>query len=253
MALSQLQELFSEFSIETDPLFLQMLNSFLEANHPGEGEQEQIYHNLDHSLEVASLVLDIISQRLFNNKWIVLGCVASLFHDIDPERQPHTPPMVERTIQYLENNLDAQAIINYLCSVFGFTPKQIYTLILATDYSPDPEERDNKWIKFRNECVIHFDEGDVYMAQYLGKILAYADKSATYIQPIDVVVKRIKGLALELRTVNDSNNPTNEQMFKGTVVFINDLIQSDNYVCLPPIHKQSLEVTRTFFSIAYSN
>jgi len=229
-----------------EPELIKFLLAFIGSNHPG--KQENIYHNLDHTLEVANLFSVIISQFGLDNKWKVLGFLAGLLHDLDPERVPNTPPSVERTIQYLENNSEIKAIIDHLCAVFGFTPKQTYTLILATDYSPNPPERKSKWGKFVSECEIHFDKRDVYTAKSLGEILAYADKSATYIQPIDVVVKRIKGLALELRTVNDSQHPTDKEMLNGTVRFLQDEVYNiDLCGYLPPEYQEIFRQTLDFF------
>jgi hypothetical protein len=246
MALSQQLLDLDMSDLGVPPELSQYLINFISVNHPG--EQEKIYHNLDHTLAVANLFLGIISQFGLGNKWKVLGFLAGLLHDLDPERVPNTPPSVERTIQFLDGNHEIKTIIDCFCAVFGFTPKQIHTLILATDYSPNLQERKSKWDKFCHECAIHFDEGDVYMAQHLGKILAYADKSATYIQPIDVVVKRIKGLALELRTVNDSQHPTDKEMLNGTVRFLQDEVYNiDLCGYLPLEYQEIFRQTLDFF------
>jgi hypothetical protein len=253
MVLSQpvLENVISVDNIKLPIEFKQYLISFLRHNHPG--NQDKIYHNLAHSFEVSALVSVILDSWQILDKWKAISVVAGLLHDLDPDRTPNTPPSVERTIQYLENNSEIKAIIDYLCEVFGFTPKQTYTLILATDYSPDPQERNSKWDKFCHECEIHFDEGDVYTAQSLGKILAYADKSATYIQPIDVVVKRIKGLALELRTVNDSQHPTDEKMLNGTGIFLQDEVYNIDLCGYLPLEYQEIFRQTLDFFIRYNH
>ena len=251
MVLSQpvLENVSSVLNIKIPIEFQQYLISFLGYNHPG--NQDKIYHNLAHSFEVSALVSVILDSCQILDKWKAISVVAGLLHDLDPERQPHTPPMVERTIQYLENNPDAQAIIDYLCEVFGFTPKQIHTLILATDYSPNPEERDNKWIKFCNECEIYFEREELDTVIFLGQILAYADKASTYILSADIVVTRVRGLAFELRTLNNSPFPTDEDIFRGTASFLkSELIKNKIFQFLPLEYSRKLVETREFFAEA---
>lgn len=221
--------------------------SFISFNHPG--EQESIYHNFDHTLEVANLFLGIISQFGLDNKWKVLGFLAGLLHDLDPERVPNTPPSVERTIQYLENNSEIKAIIDWFCDTFGFTVGQLKTLILATDYDSYLEKRVNKWDKFVSECEIHFqgkffptkDDQFTNLGLFLGEILAYSDKLATHIQSIDVVLQRIRGLAFELRTLNNSDSPTDNELRRGTRELMNgELFESTIFMSIPVIYRDKL-------------
>lgn len=231
------------------------LLAFISFNHPG--EQERIYHNLNHTLEVANLFLAIISQFGLENKWKVLGFLAGLLHDLDPERVPNTPPSVERTIQFLDGNNEIKAIIDWFCENFGFTVGQLKTLILATDYDSNPEKRVDKWNIFVSECEIHFqgeffstkDYQSTNLGLFLGKILAYSDKLATYIQPINIVVNRVKGLALELRTLLNSDNPTEEYMLIGTGNFQREeLKESELFNILPEKYKRLFIETYKFFT-----
>lgn len=266
MAPSQQQQLEQLFNTNLSGMgvrseTINYLLSFISFNHPG--EQEKIYHNLDHTLEVVKIFLGIISQFGFENKlivynkWKALGLLAGLLHDLDPERVPNTPPSVERTIQFLDGNNEIEAIIDWFCEKFGFTVGQLKTLILATDYDSNPEKRVNKWNRFVNECEIHFqgqffstkDNQVTNLGLFLGKILAYSDKLATYVQPIDIVVNRVKGLALELRTLLNSDNPTEECMLIGTGNFQREeLIESELFNILPEEYKILFMRTYKFFT-----
>jgi hypothetical protein len=223
------------------------LIAFISDNHPG--EQEIIYHNLDHTLEVVNTVLGIISPLGFDNKWKVLSWLAGLLHDIDPTRNRNTPPRVDETIKFLDSNDEIKTIINYFCETFGFTFNQVKTLILATDYYSDPKKRREKRDKFISECEIHFQghffptKNDQFtnLGYVLGEILAYSDKLATYIQSIDVVLQRIKGLAFELRTLNNSESPTDIELIKNTGEFINgELFENVMFRVLPETYQNTL-------------
>lgn len=234
-------------SSEISEVFKNYFLDFIITNHPG--EQDKLYHNSLHSIEVAGLVAVILDQIGILDKWIKLVELSALLHDIDPERKINIPPRVERTIQYLENNQEAQSIIHFLCNEYGFTPQQIYTLILATDYSPIPEERDNKWIKFCNECEIYFEREELDTAIFLGEILAYADKASTYTLSEHLVVTRVRGLAFELRTLSNSPFPTDEDIFRGTSSFLtSELIENKIFQFLPLEYRQKLVETREFFA-----
>ncbi len=226
--------------------FKEYLVSFLVHTHPT--DKDNLYHNIFHSFEVLELVTHILKHVDTFDKWEILVQVAALFHDLDPERQPNTPPSVARTLHYLEHNSDANSIIRFLCDLFGFNPQQVNTLILATDYSENPEERKRKWDLFCQECLIHFKE--VNTAILLGRILAYADKAATQILlPVNVTAQRIKGLAFELRTLNNSQHPTDTEMWAGTSSFItSELIDNDMFHYLPVNYRRRLEQNRIFFT-----
>lgn len=226
------------------------LLAFVSVNHPG--DQDQLYHNLNHTLEVANLFLGIISQFGLANRWKVLGFLTCLLHDLDPDRTPNTPPSVERTIHFLYNNYEIKTIIKFFCENFEFTFDQIKTIILATDYDSDPEKRVNKCDKFVSECEIHFqgqffptfptkDDQFTNLGLFLGKILAYSDKLSTYIQSIDVVLQRIRGLAFELRTLNNSDSPTADELIKVTGGFMKDeLFKSIIFMSIPIIYRDKL-------------
>lgn len=256
MALSQQLLDLDMSDLGFEPELSKFLLDFIGSNHPG--EQEKIYHNLDHTLEVANLFLGIISQFGLENKWKILGFLAGLLHDLDPDRTPNTPPSVERTIEFLNSNDEIKSIIDCLCDTFRFTVGQLKTLILATDYDSNPEKRVNKWNIFVSECEIHFqgqffptkDEQLINLGLFLGEILAYSDKLATYIhQPINIVVTRVEGLAFELRTLLNSDNPTGEYMLLGTGNFQKEeLIKSDLFNILPEKYRRLFMETYEFFT-----
>lgn len=254
MAPSQLLDSNKLSDLGVQPELINYLLAFVSANHPG--DQDQLYHNLNHTLEDANLFLGIISQFGLANRWKVLGFLTSLLHDVDPYRTPNTPPSVKRTIEFIEFNEEIQIIIKFFCENFEFTFDQIKTLILATDYDSDPKKRVNKWYKFVSECEIHFqgqffptkDDQFTNLGYVLGEILAYSDKLATYVQPLSTVVDRVEGLAFELRTMSNSNTPTGKDMLIGTGQFLKELKKNRLFNILPEVYKKLFMETYKFFN-----
>lgn len=174
------------------------LRAFLKARHPG--DQERIYHSLAHTLEVAALTARML------RKWPrvpaerkVLILLAAALHDLDPERCPGTPARVQATLEYLQNDEDAHALIAAFCDRFHFTPGQVGALIMATDYSAHPEEMAELQHAFKRAHKYAF--GDDPWIDEWGRRLAYWDKIATYLHNTpEESRRRVAGLGRELRT-----------------------------------------------------
>lgn len=251
----QLLNNLSDMGVELESEMMNYLLDFISFNHPG--EQERIYHNLNHTLEVTTVFFDIVSPLVLFNKWKVLGLLAGLLHDLDPERIPNTPPSVDRTIKFIDNNQEVKDIIDYFCKKFRFTFGQLKTLILATDYDSNPEKLEVKWNRFVSECEIHFrdeffstqDNQLTNLGVVLGEILAYSDKLATYIQPINIVLTRVDGLDFELRTLNNSETPTKGELIRETGKFMsNELFESTVFMSIPVIYRDKLLSNLRFFN-----
>lgn len=173
------------------------LRGFLKARHPG--DQEKIYHSLAHTQEVADLTARMLRSwpRVPSERKVLLILAAAL-HDVDPHREPGTPARVDATLQYLQADADARALIAEFCDRFHFTPGQVAALIMATDYSSKPKEMQAKRKAFRRAHRYAF--GDDPWIEEWGRRLAYWDQIATYLQNTpEVSRRRVAGLGRELR------------------------------------------------------
>lgn len=173
------------------------LQRFLRARHPG--QQDRIYHSLAHTYEVAGLTGQML------HKWPqvpagrkVLLILAAAMHDVDPERKPGTPARVEATLEHLEKDVEARQLLGDFAKRFGFTPDQVGTLVMATDYSARPKERRQKLQAFLKAHADAFGD-DPWIPEW-GRRLAYWDQIATYLHTTPQEARRrVAGLGRELR------------------------------------------------------
>lgn len=172
------------------------LRLFLVARHPG--EQERIYHGLAHTCEVAGLTARLLRSwpRVPRGRKVLLILAAAL-HDVDPQRRPGTPARVEATLAHLEDDPEARALLWEFGELFDFTSAQVCALILATDYSPFPEEMKAKRAHFVKASQGVFGD-DPWIPEW-GRRLAYWDQIASYLDSADKARRRVAGLARELR------------------------------------------------------
>jgi hypothetical protein len=172
------------------------LRLFLISRHPG--EQERIYHCLAHSCEVAGLTARLLRSwpRVPRGRKVLLILSAAV-HDVDPHRKPGTPARVAATIEHLENDPEARALLRDFGELFDFTPAQVCALILATDYSPFPEEMKAKRANFVRASQGVFGD-DPWIPEW-GRRLAYWDQISTYLDSTEKARRRVAGLARELR------------------------------------------------------
>lgn len=172
------------------------LRQFLSERHAG--NQERVYHNLAHSCEVAGLTARLLKSwpRVPRGRKALLILSASV-HDVDPTRRPGTAPRVAATIEHLENDGEARALLYDFGELFDFTPAQVCALILATDYSPFPEEMKAKRDQFMKASQGVFGD-DPWIPEW-GRRLAYWDQISTYLDSTEKARRRVAGLARELR------------------------------------------------------
>lgn len=172
------------------------LRLFLVERHPG--NQERIYHGLAHSCEVAGLTARLLRSwpRVPRGRKALLILAAAL-HDVDPRRKPGTPARVEATLEHLETDPEARALLEDFGARFDFTPAQVGALILATDYSPYPEEMKAKRAQFVRASRGVFGD-DPWVPEW-GRRLAYWDQISTYLDSTEKARRRVAGLARELR------------------------------------------------------
>jgi hypothetical protein len=173
------------------------LYAFLEERHPG--NQERIYHGLAHSCEVAGLTARLMRSwpNVPADRKILLVLSAAL-HDVDPKRPPNTPARVKGTLALLATDPQARRLLGEFETRFGFTRQQVSALILATDYSPHPDEMREKLYTFERAHRAAFGD-DPWISEW-GRRLAYWDKIATYLGPLERTRRRVAGLAREFRS-----------------------------------------------------
>jgi hypothetical protein len=172
------------------------LRLFLSERHAG--KQDRVYHNLAHTCEVAGLTARLLRSwpRVPRGRKALL-ILAAAVHDVDPKRRPGTAPRVASTISYLENDPEARALLWEFGEHFDFTPAQVCALILATDYSPFPEEMKAKRAHFVKASQGVFGD-DPWIPEW-GRRLAYWDQISTYLDSTEKARRRVAGLARELR------------------------------------------------------
>ncbi len=178
------------------------LRAFLADRHPG--DQKRIYHGLEHTCEVAALTARMLRSwpRVPRSRKVLL-IIAAALHDVDPARRPGTPARVEATLEHLEDDREARALLWAFGEHFDFTPAQVCALILATDYSPFPEEMKAKRAQFERASQGVFGD-DPWIPEW-GRRLAYWDQISTYLETVPKARSRVAGLARELRA--DSRKP----------------------------------------------
>lgn len=178
---------------------LARLRTFLAERHPG--DQEKIYHGLAHTCEVAALTARLLGSwpRVPRGRKALLILAAAL-HDVDPTRAAGTPARVDATLAHLENDPEARALLWEFGELFDFTPAQVCALILATDYSPFPEEMQAKRAQFVRASQGVFGD-DPWIPEW-GRRLAYWDQISTYLDSTEKARRRVAGLARELRTAS---------------------------------------------------
>jgi hypothetical protein len=209
------------------------LKAFLRARHPG--RQDRIYHSLAHTYEVAGLTGQML------HKWPnvpagrkVLLILAAAMHDVDPHRKPGTPARVEATLEHLETDPEARRLLNDFAEKFGFTPDQVGTLVMATDYSARPKEKRQKLKAFLKANEASFGQ-DPWIPEW-GRRLAYWDQIATYLHTTPAEARsRVAGLGRELRRARAFAGSRPEGGLRGlSHAFLSDLMRDDLFAYLAP-------------------
>ncbi|MFH2203866.1 MAG: HD domain-containing protein [Elusimicrobiota bacterium] len=214
---------------------LTRLLNIMKVTHPG--SQKNIYHNASHSVRVPNTLAAIIDSpagaalKLTPAEKALL-LVAGALHDIDPQRAPNTPARVTATLR----NIDKDPDIGALLAQLGLGERgrgQLKTLIKFTDFSLNKDEM----AKMQNEAEAmartHFgaDLAPKWIA--LGRLLAYTDQTAMYLDTGDFAERAVRGLANELRTAAKSENPTDEMILDGTAGFLKPLMDNAHFALLP--------------------
>lgn len=218
------------------------LEAFLETRHPG--DQGKIYHGLGHSHEVADLTARIVSgQDLPAEKKILLILSAAL-HDVDPDRAENTPARVAATIEHLTSDDEARGLLLDFGGRYGFTAAQVKSLIMATDFDMDPARMQAKQDAFAKAAVEAFPNEPDWAVAW-GKRLAFADQTSTYVGSLAGAIKRVEGLAVEIR--GKGAGPGNEVILAGTFKFLTVLRQNPLFALLPAEQRANFDGVRAHF------
>ncbi|MBI2384603.1 MAG: HD domain-containing protein [Elusimicrobia bacterium] len=227
---------------------LARLYDFLGTRHPG--NQSSIYHGLGHTREVANLTARILSGRNLPAEKKILLILAAALHDVDPARAENTPARVAATLEHLDQDDEARALLLDFGGGFGFTAAQVKALIMATDFDMDPAKLQAKQDAFAKAAAEAFPgEGDWAVAW--GKNLAFADQSSTYVGSLADARKRVEGLAVEIRAqlqaIGKGPGPTDEMMLAGSFKFLSVLKQNPLFALLPPEESKNFDAVLSYF------
>lgn len=226
---------------------LARLYDFLGTRHPG--EQNSIYHGLGHSREVANLTARIVSSRDLSAEKKILLILAAALHDVDPERAENTPARVAATLEHLDKDDDARALLVDF-GAYGFTAAQVKALIMATDFDMDPEKLQAKQDAFAKAAAEAFP-GEADWALAWGKNLAFADQSSTYVGSPEGARKRVEGLAVEIRAqleaVGKGPGPTDEGMLADSFKFLSVLKKNPLFALLPAEERGNFDAVLAYF------
>lgn len=224
------------------------LDAFLASHHPG--DQDAVYHGLQHSRDVAAVAARMAAQERLDRGRTVLVVLAASLHDLDPERAPGAPPVVAATVRYLQENAQARELVAEFAALFGFTPGQVRSLILATDFNPVPEKLAEIKAAFERSTSEEFSGDAVSWARQWGLRLSVADKSAAYLGDQRQSLAFVRGLAGEFRAAaaaRGAQGPTDAQIVADTHKFMGSLNESPEMNMLPYDLRERYDATLTYF------
>lgn len=206
-------ELFQEFSLflkQEHLIIVDKLFHLIEYDYGNKNLIGRGYHCLEHSLEVATLLLETcrftngLSNQPYWPDWVpelypdeqLELAIAAILHDYDPHSSGGTP-VVARTIHVLKTD-------EYLHDLLERLHQKISRLVLLierTDY-PFPLEKETAW---EGELLLHF-RNEIERNRFRGKAerLALCDKGSTYfcLTP-EQAHRRVEALADEIKVPKD--------------------------------------------------
>ncbi len=230
-----------------EPLAMRLYD-FLESRHPG--DQNTIYHGIAHTREVANLTARIVAAQSLPAEKKILLILSAALHDVDPDRAANTPARVAATLEHLDRNDEARALLLDFGSRFGFTAAQVKALIMATDFAMDPAQMKEKQDAFAKAAVEAFPSEPDWALNW-GKRLAFADQSSTYVGTLADARKRVEGLAVEIRAqltaIGKGPGPSEEVMLAGSFKFLTVLKQNPLFAVLPAEQRKNFDAVLSYF------
>lgn len=217
------------------------LSELLREGHPG--DQARVYHGLTHSVRVANVtaaLLDGPATRGMAPEARNTLLVAAALHDYDPARAPGTPARVSATLEILDKDPKAAALMKELAG-YGVDAARVKALIKYTDFHPDQAQR----TKIREDAdalaaAAFSGEDDLAWAKLWGPRLAFVDQSAMYVDSPAFARQAVIGLANELKAPAD-------KVLAGTHNFLKPLIESPDFALLPPALQANFRAVHRYF------
>lgn len=218
------------------------LEAFLAVRHPG--DQDKIYHGLGHSHEVADLAARVLAGQGMPAERKILMILSAALHDVDPDREANTPARVAATLEHLGADDEARGLLLDFGGRYGFTAAQVKALIMATDFDMDPAKLQAKQDAFALAAVEAFPNDPDWAVSW-GKRLAFADQASTYTGSAADAVRRVRGLAVEIR--GKGAGPSDAVILAGTYKFLTVLRQNPLFALLPEEQRANFEAVRSHF------
>lgn len=217
------------------------LAELLKTGHPG--EQSQVYHGLSHSVRVANVALAVLdgpAGRGMSPAARNTLLVAAALHDYDPERAPGSPARVSATLEILDKDPKAAALMKELAAA-GVDLAQVKALIKYTDFHPDPAVRAQIRTDADALAAAAFQGPDALAwAKLWGPRLSFVDQSAMYVDSPAFARQAVVGLANELKAPAD-------KVLAGTHNFLKPLIESPDFALLPPALQTNFRAVHRYF------
>lgn len=217
------------------------LAELLKGGHPG--DQTQIYHGLSHSVRVANVALAVLdgpAGRGMSPEARNTLLVAAALHDYDPERAPGSPARVSATLEILDKDPKAAALMKELAAA-GVDLAQVKALIKYTDFHPDPAVRAQIRTDADSLAAAAFKGADALAwAKLWGPRLSFVDQSAMYVDSPAFARQAVVGLANELKAPAD-------KVLAGTHNFLKPLIESPDFALLPPALQANFRAVHRYF------
>lgn len=217
------------------------LAELLKTGHPG--DQTQVYHGLSHSLRVANVALAVLdgpAGRGMSPQARNTLLVAAALHDYDPSRPAGSPARVSATLETLDKDPKASALMKGLAAA-GVDPAQVKALIKYTDFHPDPAVRAQIRTDADSLSAAAFVGADALAwAKLWGPRLAFVDQSAMYVDSPAFARQAVVGLANEL-------NAPADKVLAGTHNFLKPLIESPDFALLPPALQANFRAVHRYF------
>ncbi len=194
------------------------LTGLLLGWHPG--DQGKVYHGVPHTFRVADTAAEILKGslgRAATKEERVLMLLAAALHDVDPTRAPGSPARVAATLEFLREDPSARRLVEDFAP-YGANAQRLAALIKFTDFSMDPSAMAQIQRDAASMAEAHF--ADPARGRVLGRALAYADKTAMYVDTVEFAEKSVRGLAAEI-------GAPEEAILAGTAGFLRGLIYAD--------------------------
>ncbi len=224
------------------------LTAFLATRHPG--DQDKIYHGLGHSHEVADLTARLVEDQELPAEKKILLILSAALHDVDPARTANTPARVFATISHLDSDDEARGLLLDFGARYGFTAAQVKAMIMATDFALDPVQMKEKQDAFAVAAKEAFPSEPDWALTW-GKRLAFADQSSTYVGSLEQALKRVEGLAVEIRAqlaaIGKGPGPSDEIILAGTAKFLGALKKDPLFALLPDEQRKNFDGVLAYF------